>query len=204
MKKKILLITLVVCLVFGGISGVIYASGEHESLQGQKLVGVVSMGTITNTELGDYRIMPYFQITNSDCENPITIKRLSVLDGDGNPIYEGPLVTVAWNNDLGYHVREIITTMSPHQIIQSFLHLYMWIGGDSEDWTNPNNWSTDPAYLDGPTVRYTFEITWEAKSSTAPLIGWLISWTSIKKVEGEYTTYRDQSKQSPMINVEQK
>ncbi|HEY94524.1 MAG TPA: hypothetical protein G4O15_06250 [Dehalococcoidia bacterium] len=183
MKKRILLIALVVCLVFGGIGGVVYASYEHEPVAGDKLVGCVTMGTIPNDtrHLGDYRLYPYFNITNPNCDSSITDIHVSVLRTDRDngfveSVYEGPL-------KVGF-APEGLECLAPHQSVSTHLPGYFDNGGE---------------LLAGPTYAYTIEISYGTAEGAAPLIGWQILWTLTTREGG--TEYDDQGKQSPMINI---
>ncbi|MFC2069096.1 hypothetical protein ACFLTP_08860 [Chloroflexota bacterium] len=92
MKKKIVISLVAISLLMGGLSGIIYAVGSHEPLAGEKLIGTGYLGTMDPPG----RVWTTkFRITNPDDLKDITIKRVSILDRQGNPIYDGPLVQPA-------------------------------------------------------------------------------------------------------------
>lgn len=206
MKKKILLIVLVVCLVIGGIGGVIYANGEHEPMKGEKLVGLALMGTVPNraNNLGKYEYYPIFQVTNPDCSSPITIKGLSIIKQDGTTMYQGPLVSPLIYPEGADSYREIIDTILPHQVIKFQLPHYQWKGEgqDPDDVTAMDNWDWDGVPTDSNEA-YTFEISYELEKNAAPLIGWQRTWCKIF-IEDTDNKVGDYGTESPMVNVKQK
>jgi len=131
---------LAVSLILGGFSGIAYAVGEHEPLNGEKLVGVGYMGTYdARGSAPERQYVSTFRFTNPDDSESITIKRVSIIAGDGTLIYEGPFVQYTPGPSGS---REIITTMSPHQINRISLLSSMWTGDgdDPEDVTASDNW----------------------------------------------------------------
>jgi hypothetical protein len=194
-KKKILLMVLVVCLVLGGISGVIYANSEHEYLQGNKLVGHVWAGALVN-ESERYSFIPYFHISNLDCSKDITINQLSVIasytDDDGEliteKIYEGSLIDFHIKSS-GERGNAIINTLAPHQSFVLDLGVYL---GEYAEWRENN-----------PRYYYTVEIFWESEGAAIPLTGWQSTWTFVSD-PNTGAAIRECVKESPMVNVKQR
>ena len=169
MGKKIFLILLGVAILGAGFAGGVYAV-DHQPVQGEKLVGVGNVGTLslpTQKLIGNSS----FTFTNTDCVNEITITKVSIIKQpfglDPKVIYEGPFIQVG-----GDPYRVVITTMKPHAIWEISLASYMYTGANPNDLTDPENWLPDVAAINGYFERYTVEIEWEAGKGTCPLTGW--------------------------------
>lgn len=173
LKKKILLIVLVVCLVLGGVGGVVYANLEHEPVLGDKLVGVCWAGTMDHPELGDYQLYPYFRITNPNCDSDIEDIHVSIIRGDGFSVYEG---------ELNIYGSDPTSVMVPHQTTMTTLAQYI-------------PWEL----FSEPPIMYSIEISFEAAPDAAPLIGWQVAWTNVVRNDG--IQRNDHIMESPMVNL---
>jgi len=208
MKRKILLILLVVCLVLGGIGGAIYAKGEKTPIVGDKLVGQASVGSNTYLDRGSWRCVGWFDFMNPDSEEIITIKEVRVQTQDGTVIYQGPFVPVydadPPNRDWR---RKVVTTLYPHETARLLLQNYKYTGDDLSGMTDEEikvevedmgNWDWD--FINQGRTACTVEITYESESGDAPLIGWQREWNQITRF-GEPADLDTDSRESPMINV---
>ncbi|MFC1903025.1 hypothetical protein ACFLX4_03055 [Chloroflexota bacterium] len=95
--KKIIILLMAASLIAGGLGGYVYAATNHEPINGNKLVGFAPYGT-SGDELQEFDAI--FGWTNPDCSSNITIEQISIIRGDGTPVYED-------NNP---------TTLGPHQL----------------------------------------------------------------------------------------
>jgi hypothetical protein len=118
MKKTALLIGAIL-LAVAGFAGAAYAAGDHQPTAGTKLIGYGPYG-YADTENEVYYTA--FTITIPDCVNSITIDRMSIVRGDGTPIYEGP---VYQSGNVG---GTQITSLLPHQVV--FIRLVDWLPDD--------------------------------------------------------------------------
>jgi hypothetical protein len=192
MKKRLLLSLVIASLILGGLSGIVYAVGEHKPMHGEKLLGIGPLGTQPSTGV-TYNTL--FLFTNPDDSEDITIERLSVIRGDGEPVYEGPLVRGFGEN------RVIISTMAPHEIMGINLRQLMWTGGGEPDnVVDPDNWMSIDDAMAQRIWTYTVEIAWEAEGSVTPLTGWHRKIRSEPVGEEWETT----ATEIPMVNLKQR
>ncbi|MFC1920007.1 hypothetical protein ACFLWX_04370 [Chloroflexota bacterium] len=143
MKRIIATIILVTVLLVGGVGGYAYAEVAHPPMEGDKLLGIFTHGTVTLTQVGDeIRYTSWFTITNPDCTSSITIDRVSIIRSDGTVIYDSSTdgLPTGW---LSYSIlpHEIrLLSMGQHIPIEEAL------------------------------AHYTLEVSWHGKGS--PLMGW--------------------------------
>ena len=198
MKRKIVLALVAISLLIGGLSGIVYATDGHEPLRGEKLLGTGWLGTNPEGKIWVTR----FRITNPDSLEDITIKRVSILDRQGTPIYDGPLVLPA---GAGHPVgnRRIVGTIKSHQIMSLPLSSYIWTGTEDNDVTKAGNWLTNDEAMERNIGAYTMEIAWEAKGSVAPLVGWQRIIVRVTNEGGEVPLLRGTT-ETQMVNLKQK
>ncbi len=205
MKKKIALVSLVAVLLLAGLAGAVYATVDHQVVQGQKLIGVGQLGKMTRS-WGTVQFSQSFRFTNPDGVGEITITQVSVIKGDETVIYEGPFIRVRTVDDI--LVRTVITDpMSPHEIRYIGLRTYMWKG--TADITDPSeleknsNWYSIGWAHNQTNAPYTVEIAWEAEGAVNPLTGWQQTQRWENRPDDPITFHR-MFAESPMVNLKQK
>ena len=150
MKKRILYILCAVVLISAGISAGVYAVGNHQQVEGQKLVGCVPLGfQTTGDQMGAESTI---RVTNPDCVGEITINKISILKGQ-TLMYEG--LPLTWDIVGGppQYIRSedtTLTTLGPHEGFAIPLVFYMWKIGKlgefdpetvtSDNISNDDNW----------------------------------------------------------------
>ena len=158
MKKKILLVLLAVGLLVVGLAGGAYAVGSHNPVQGDKLVGYGPLGQKGEAPMPVMKDSCHFTFTNPDCVNDIFIERVSIVDGGGAVIYEGPYLRIQPDG-----TRVPMSVLKPHRVGK--VELWNWMPDGSGGWL-PNNEAREL-----PVKTYTVEIEWSARGVTCPLIG---------------------------------
>jgi hypothetical protein len=199
MKKRIILVSITVALFLAHFAGGVFAVDDHQTVAGQKLVGVEEFGTLVFTETHEMNLFGAFFFTNPDCEEEITITQVSIIrqDTELGPtlVYEGPFIHVSGDE------REVIDRpMEPHETWSIPLFYYMYIGPEyptPEDLIDPDNWLSDLEATYQPLEVYTVEIAWEGKG--LPLIGWHFAHFR-QSEDGEVYVGRQES---PMVNMTQ-
>jgi len=194
--KKMSLILLAVVLLLAALAGGAYVDSDHQPVKGNKLIGVGQLGT--HEGIPYIEMWTHFGFTNPDCVEEITITKVSIIEENGDLVYEGPYISVTRNG----LTREVKTDpMNPHEIWGINLEVYMWTGlGDyPENLTDPANWLTFGEAMAQPIKSYTVEIEWEAKGGVCPLTGWKTT-KRIDWVDG----LGGNMYQSQMVNMKQK
>ena len=107
--KRVIAIALLVGLILGAVSGFAYASGAHEVLKGNKLVGYGPLDEAAGTDT-------VFRITNPDCYADIEIKEICILNKGGVEVYRGQIKTAEGE--------EMDPVLKPHQFRMISLELY--------------------------------------------------------------------------------
>ena len=210
-KRKIILISLAVTLALSvGVGGFVYAvtNGnnnyvnnylyEHQDVGGNKLLGVGEMG-YEYEESYYYPVVHHrswdtqFIITNPNCDKPLYIEWIALIDSDEYVIAEGTpgdwqeLIELWWESPPGtwdkwledlYDDLEACEELSGHETIQlSIAQLFAAIGAGGE-------WYSGTEVREYyPLDKYTVEVTWSGARYTGwwwwgywrsgrPLTGW--------------------------------
>ena len=103
----------------------------------QKLIGVGQLGKINTPRGTEVRYWTRFDFTNPDCVADIIIERISLIRGDGEKIYGGPLLELE-RNAAGEVVKEktITEPMKPHEI-RSLMLRYFIRDPKTRKWLTP-------------------------------------------------------------------
>ena len=162
---------------------------------GQKLIGLGHLGKVTTPRGTDVRYWSRFDFTNPDSVAKIKIERISIIRGDGEAIYDGPLLRLERGGS-GEVVKEIPITdsMKPHEV-RSIMLRYFMRDPKTKKWLTPR----EATRLDSAV--YTVEIYWSGHERGLPLTGWVWMPRLEREVDGS-TTVGVGSAQ--MINFEQK
>lgn len=189
--KKMSLIFLVCVLPLAAFAGGVYAEGDVHPVTANRLVGVGDLGTLAGPNITIYTV---FAFTNPDDVEEITITKVSIIEGNGDLVYDGPYIYVTPDGTY----REVKPDpMTPHEIWQIRLQAYMWTGlGIPDDLTDVNNWMSRVDALNKELKAYTVEIEWEAKGAVAPLTGW----QRTRRSDGEGVMMYE----SQMVNMKQR
>lgn len=175
MKKKIMLIALIVCLVIGGIGGVIYANGDHAPIIGDKLVGYGGFGHFPIGNYDNYSETAIsFTLVNPDCVATIGIEQISLINTNtGVVIYEGPLIVFNAQDQVFEELHEL----GPHKSCLAFAQ-----------WMFPSEIT-----IASPLMSLTVEVFYSGPPKSCPLMGSLISGTAFYEnntwVRGEPLRY---------------
>lgn len=152
MRKKAILLALSIVIVIGCVAGSIaYAATSHNPPSGAKLVGVGWSTYPSNSPANDFwTFSTMFDITNPNCDTAIDIKWMSILDMDGNSVFEGAPGTY---HDYMMNTDTLVlpAKLNPHQIWQFQLRQYL-------ESVTPFQWESDSLLS-----HYTVEITWSGR-----------------------------------------
>ncbi len=169
--KRLIGTILAVVLLAGGLGGFVYAAGPHVPLTGQKLVGMGRLGSESVGTSGvTYRSR--FGFTNPDDVGEITIRRISIISGNGTVIYEGPLRRQKHAVDLLTGKDEVIddspwmSPMTPHKARSIILWTYFPDTGDPA-----HTWMSKNEAIGQNRKGYTVEIFYDTEKKGLPLIG---------------------------------
>jgi branched-chain amino acid transport system substrate-binding protein len=160
--KKIIALLLVVVFIAAGLGGAAYAQSDgHETMVGPKLVGIAEIGKIDSGQVRRV-FLPDLRIYNPDCLAEIAVERMSIIDEDGNVVYEGPFLRTPTSAPGG--PPEVMTRpLGPHEAWDCFLPACIPDG--SGGWLPMNQ------VLNHPRTICTVEIFWSGDEDGCPLGG---------------------------------
>lgn len=158
--KKIVLAAIVAVMLLATIGGtVVYAQAQHQPPRGQKLVGIGMWSWPANEPAPSFwSFITIFNVTNPNCRGDIEIEWLSIIDMNGESVFEGAPGTYH-NYQSNTDDLVVPDALAPHQIWQFQLAQFV-----AE--TTPCAWESEV-----PLAHYTVEVTWSGRAARA-LEGW--------------------------------
>jgi hypothetical protein len=153
----------------------VYASSLVQPAEAYKLSGSAVLGRAQVSEGQEAQTVclnPHFLIWNPDSENEVNIARLTILQGDGTVIYDGPFRQLLPEPEVistGHTALESlnVTRLTPHQY--AAVTPVQWVrsyDGGQPDWA---------AALNVPSTAYSVEVHWTTAGGGLPLRGTVVT-----------------------------